>query len=110
MAGESSHFNLDEPFDASDPVQVKKRDAAAHRREKDNREVLATLLSSPQGRNWMWDLMTLGHVFETTFVPGDALSMAFREGERNIGLRLIAMVTTAAPDALIQMMRDKGNA
>ncbi len=109
MAGQDAYPDLTKPFDASNEAQVKERELQAYRREKDNREVIATLLSSPQGRNWMWSVMSGCHVFET-IAPGDPAVTNYLLGERNIGLRLLQEVTVSSPDALIQMMREKGNA
>lgn len=111
MGGETLHLvPEEEAFDASDPKEVKKRELAAQIRERDDRKVLIDLLSTPKGRNWVWSkLLTPCHVFGTSFEPGDALTMAFREGERNIGLALVAQITAAAPDAMIKMMQEKGN-
>lgn len=108
MASADLHPDLSSPYDANDPKQVKRRDIEAKRREKNSREVLATLLATPAGRNWMWELMAATHIFETSFAP-DAMNMAFREGERNIGLRLVSQITSTIPDAMVQMMKERGN-
>ncbi len=109
MAEPNLHPNLSEPYDAADPEQVRKRDREAKRREKATREVLATLLQTPAGRNWIWDLMTKTHIFQTSF-SSDAMTTAFREGERNIGLMIVAQINSFHPDALVQVMREKGDA
>lgn len=96
-------------YDASDQQQVDKAKAAAGLRELASRDVLKALLSSPAGRNWMWDLLQVGHLYETSF-DRDPLAMAFREGERNFALRLLLQVTTATPELYAQMMAEKGQA
>jgi hypothetical protein len=35
--------------------------------------------------------------------------MAWNEGERNLGLRLLTQITTVSPDAFVQMMRENGS-
>lgn len=99
-----------EDFDASNPEQVKKAKVAAETRDALSREFLTEALSKPAGRNWFWSLLSACHVFETSFQQGDPMSTAFREGERNVGLRMIAEITNASPDSLVQMMKEKGNA
>jgi hypothetical protein len=47
-------------------------------------------------------------VFQTTFSI-EALSMAFQEGERNIGLELLADLMAASPDMFIAMLREAQN-
>lgn len=99
----------DAGYDASDPEQVKKAEAAKGLREMASRDVLKAVLSTPAGRNWMWDLLAVGHLYETSF-DHEPLTMAFREGERNFALRLLMQVTTAAPDLYARMMAEKGQA
>jgi len=103
------HPQARESFDASDAKQVREREQRAIRREKESREVVATLLSTPAGRNWMWQLLEAAHCFELSFSPDSQSVTAFREGERNIGLSLIAQITRTAPESFIQMMRENGN-
>lgn len=98
-----------EAFDASNPSQVKKQQREANRREKERREVVAAILATPAGRNWMWELLSSTHIYESSYVGGDAMAMAFREGERNIGLQVLDLITRTAPDAFIQMTKERGN-
>lgn len=45
------------------------------------------------------------HSFSTSFT-GEPLSMAFKEGERNIGLMLTSQIMKAAPDEFILMLKE----
>lgn len=63
-------------------------------------EAYRDLWQTPQGRVVLGDLLMSCHVFEPSFAP-DALSTAFREGERNIGLR-IARYLDMQPQAFAQ--------
>lgn len=101
------HPDAPELYDAGDDEQVKKRGLSAKRREKESREVLAALLDTPAGRNWMWQLLSDANIFSAN-PPSDALTMAFNEGARNLGLRLLASITATVPDAMIQMMKHGG--
>jgi len=96
----------EEPFDASNLQQVNDRKRDAGRRRKEARVVVANLLSHPQGRNWMWDLLEGAHMFRPSFIPGDPHASAFAEGERNIGLKLLADIMIAAPDAFTLMLKE----
>jgi hypothetical protein len=97
-----------EPFDASDEAQVNRRKRDAGRRKKEAGDVLVNLLAKPAGRAWLWGLMAATHMFETSFVQNDPTASAFREGERNIGLRILGEVMRIAPDSFVLMMKENG--
>lgn len=100
----------DEPpaYDASDKAQVDKRKRDTGRRRKQAEEVIKHLMSTPGGRAWIWEKLTLAHIFTTSFTPGDPMATAFAEGERNFGLRLLADVMKAAPDLYLVAMKENG--
>jgi len=60
---------------------------------------LAAVLATDEGRRVMRRLLAEGNLHCPSFTP-DALVMAFNEGNRNFGLRLLAMIAEAAPSAL----------
>lgn len=102
------HPNPSQPYDASSPADVEKRKVEALRREKESREVVVNLLQTRAGRAWMFSILEVGHIYQTSFGP-DALTTAFREGERNLALKLLAQITAASPDGLIAMMTENAN-
>lgn len=83
-----------------------RREAAVKRREQ--LEQLGRFMSTPPGREYMYDLLASCHVYTTSFAT-NALAMAFREGERNIGLRLGADLTEASADLYLQMLKEADN-
>lgn len=95
----------DATFDASDLEQVDSKKDVASRRDKAFKDVVASILSTPSGRAWLWSVFQSCHMFQTSF-SGDALRLAFAEGERNVGLRLLAQVMSANPDAWTLMMKE----
>ena len=54
------------------------------------------LMEDEAFRAFVWRQLTRAHVHETSF-HGDALVMAFREGERNAGLALLHDVSRLCP-------------
>jgi hypothetical protein len=62
-------------------------------------------MAEPSGREYIYDLLASCHIYSTSFAH-NALTMAFAEGERNIGLRLGADITEAAPDLYLTMLRE----
>ena len=90
-------------YDASDPEQVNLRRRKSGRVLHEKRKYIAEVMARKEGRRWVWELLTASHVFSTSFVSGDAHATSFHEGERNIGLRILTDVMTAAPDQYVTM-------
>ena len=91
--------------DLSNPTDVKRIAKDARQADLVRQEIIRGIMSLPQGRGWMYGLLERCHVFQTTFT-GKSLSMAFQEGERNIGLELIQDVMAACPDQYVAMIRE----
>lgn len=92
-------------YNASDTRQIK----AATKRSKSDRSmddgVLLSLMTTPNGRAWMWRLIARCHAFRTPYT-GENNATNFQLGEQNIGLELIADLLRACPDQFIFMMRE----
>ncbi len=108
-SSETGQPELERPYDASDPEVVQQRKRDVGRRQRQNRDVLRNLMSSPQGRAWAWDTLSMCHIFATSFQHGiNGLSIAFSEGERNVGLKLNADLIAADPKAYVLMQAENG--
>jgi len=80
-------------------------------RERQRLHQLADLewvMSDSRGRRVLWRLLEQAGVFRLSYT-GEAQSTAFNEGQRNIGLRLLAECLEAAPEkyALMQTENSK---
>lgn len=95
----------EEGFNAADPKQVNAAKRKAGGSEAADREVMKSLTDYRPGRAFLWRLFEKCHMFETSFT-GDPLLTAFREGERNFGLRLFEQLGAANPTAYTQMLRE----
>jgi hypothetical protein len=62
-------------------------------------------MAEPIGRAWFYDFLSTCHIYQTSFTP-NALTMAHAEGERNVGLRLLADLVEASPDLYLQMLKE----
>ena len=93
------------PPNAADRKSIRRLEKAAKLADEQRRAVITNLMSTAPGREWVWNILTQCHCFSTTF-SGEALSGAFAEGERNVGLRLLSDVLTACPDQYIQAQRE----
>lgn len=93
-------------FDASDPRQVNQRKRRAKTRQADEDEVIRGLLGSFKGRAWYWKQLSACHIFEASWRQDGTDAMIFREGERNIGLRLLAQLMRASPESYVLMTQE----
>lgn len=83
---------------------LNKEDEIKRKRRK-QREIndLRDILTTPQGRRYIWKLWGCTGVFRASYAPKDANLTAFREGQRDIGLILLQDINEASPTALAQM-------
>lgn len=91
-------------FDLTSP----EREARAEQERLQNQTEIADLqwlMSDARGRRFMWRLLNSAHVFRSSFT-GDALTSAFHEGERNIGLVQINAITEHCLARYIEMQKE----
>mgnify|MGYP000025237787 CR=1 FL=1 len=91
---------LNDQAEAADSKALRDR-MAAEREAADIR----WLMESEQGRRIVWRILNQSGVFRSSF-SSDALAMAFSEGNRNIGLQLMAQVHELCPDMYPEMVRE----
>ena len=96
-------------FDPTD-LQSQERDAAASA-ERNRKAVdveiddLKWLMSNKRGRRFVFRALERAGVWRLSFNT-NALSMAFNEGQRNEGLRLMANITAHCPDRYTEMLEE----
>lgn len=64
------------------------------------------LMSNKRGRRVVWRLLDQAGVFRSSFNT-NAMSMAFAEGNRNYGLRMLAMIHALCPEQYPAMMKEQ---
>jgi hypothetical protein len=69
---------------------------------------LKWLVADPRGRRIVRRQLERSGIWRSSFT-GDALNTAYREGERNGGLRLLAQITRHAPERLVEILTAKGD-
>ena len=94
------------PYDASNRRDVKALERQAKLADQQRKEIVNGIMSVEPGRRWMCDLLETCHIFATSFSDVD-LRMAFMEGQREIGLRLLMDIMGACPDQYVTMMRER---
>lgn len=50
------------------------------------------VFGTPEGKRVLNDILKHAHVIEPSYIRGDAHETSYREGERNMALRLLAML------------------
>jgi hypothetical protein len=80
-----------------------RRKRLAERQHSDLRKVLG----GPEGRRFVWRLMSEAGVFRSSFTGNS--ETFFREGKRNIGLMILGDVMVAQPDSFTVMQREAVN-
>lgn len=68
-------------------------------------QALGRMLGDPAGRRWVWGILSECHVWQTS-MASNALRLAFLEGERSQGLRLLWEIQEANPEMFLQMMKE----
>lgn len=86
------------PFDVNDHKQVQDRTRRVKDRDRDNEVTIKTFMSHKSGRAWMWDHLSACGLYRLSARAGDAHMTYFNEGERNVGLRLLAQLRRACPE------------
>lgn len=81
-------------------------DAARQLAAKQEAEDFRWLMNDQRGRRIVWAQLAAAGVFRTSFTP-DAMQMAFNEGHRTHGLRLIALVHSVCPHLYETMMKEQ---
>ncbi|MBX9946074.1 MAG: hypothetical protein K2Y40_18510 [Reyranella sp.] len=88
-------------YDAGDRLSVsdrqKRHRLAAERADAD----LVWLMNQREGRRFVWRLLQLCHLYESSFTGTSATF--FREGERNVGLQVLADIVRLCSDLHARM-------
>lgn len=99
-------------MDHNDPIDLQAQERAQaetgeRSKAEQNREIedLKWLMSNKRGRRFVCRQLERAGVWRLSFNT-NALSMAFNEGQRNEGLRLMAQITTHCADRYTEMLKE----
>ena len=96
-----------DPLDTE--LQQAQRDAEAKRQELARKQEVADfqwMMGDQRGRRIVWRQLAAAGVFQSSFDP-TAMTMAFNEGRRSEGLRLLAQIHALCPDLYVTMMKEQ---
>ena len=94
------------PYDAGNRKDVRALQKQAKLEDQQRREVVIGIMSVAPGRKWICELLEVCHIFATSF-SDVGLRMAFMEGQREIGLRLLMDIMSSCPGEYIRMMEER---
>jgi len=66
---------------------------------------ISAIMQHPETRAWVYNLLSRCGIYRTSF-DRSALSMAFNEGARDVGLYVTAEIMRVCPDSYTQMVRE----
>jgi hypothetical protein len=100
----------DAPYNAGDEEQVAKVARTAKQKDKQADADLKWVMSDARGRRFVWALMARSGIYRNSYLAGQGQgeAVAFYEGERNIGLELLARVAKVTPKAYQTMTQELG--
>lgn len=95
-----------DPFDRDDFTSEAPASSASAIEDSIRTAVFRDVLGTKAGRQFAREVLALCGLHRLSFSPDAALT-AFREGERNVGLRLVADIGRLAPSALPSIMHSE---
>lgn len=92
------------PYNAGDAQQVDERKRQAKDIERRRIAGLKAIVDHPDARLWLWGLLSFCGIARSSFTGNS--ETFFREGQRNVGLRIQAELTEHHPDKYIDMLKE----
>ncbi len=92
------------PYIHDDPEQVLSAKEKTKARDNQFKEDIKTLMALPAFRRFVWWLLECTHVFRTSFTGNS--ETFFKEGERNIGLKVFLRIQEETPDGYSIMVKE----
>jgi hypothetical protein len=99
-----------DPLDTRDQDRAKSEKEVRDRMESENESIdIKWLMGNKRGRRIIWRLLDQSGVFRLSF-NSNSMTMAFNEGQRNFGNRMLAMIHTLCPELYPAMLKESQNA
>lgn len=84
------------------------RAAESAKRSEQSRLDTEFVMSDARGRRFVAAILEQAHIFRSS-MAAEAMPMAFAEGERNLGLKLLSRLTTDTPSLYLTMEKERVN-
>ena len=95
-----------ESFDASDTAAEANARRDEARRNRNDLDVLRTIMHTRQGRDWLHRFLDSCHINNTPFAAGQPDLTAFHLGEENVGRKLLLTAMSASVDLYMKMIKE----
>jgi hypothetical protein len=92
-------------YNAGNRKDIRRGEKDAKLADQQRKEIVTQIMQTMPGRRWMLEKLEECHVFRTSF-NRDSSTMAFMEGQRDIGLKLLNDIMASCPDEYLLMMRE----
>lgn len=89
---------------AADELQVKEARALEKVSQEIGLKGVSAMMGSKDARGYIFELIEFCGVFKTSFSIDNRIY--FNEGQRNVGLKLIADIQQSCPDLYVKMMNE----
>ena len=89
--------------DQDDPVKLKRKEIEGRLERRKELADVAFVLSSEEGRRFYWRLMKRCGIHKSSMTGNN--TTFFNEGERNIGLIMLAELEEADPEAYLKCLK-----
>lgn len=99
--------SIDRSLDVGDPEESARAARIAEQRERRRLNGLKTIMSTTDGRFWMWSFLEQCGLFSTTF-NGNSRDY-FNLGQRNAGMPVFADLQVNFLDQYIEMVKENAN-
>jgi hypothetical protein len=90
---------------AADRKSIRAQEKKAAQIDRARGDFVRVMMSTPDGRLYTYEQLATCNIFHTTFNL-NAYQMAFAEGQRDIGLHLLADIMRFCPEQYLPMVRE----
>lgn len=90
-------------FDISNPSDVKKLEKEEKLKEIQSEKDLKWVLSKPEGRRFIWRLLSSSNIFTANHLTSEELH--FVNGRRSVGLKFLDEILKVDSMAFVEMMQ-----
>lgn len=98
-----------DPHDLGSETRVREQKQARDRFDAEGDAALVRwIMSGKRGRAFMWWLLSESGIWRSSFNP-NAIQMAFAEGNRNFGLKVLEQIHIACPELEATMREENKN-
>ena len=93
-------------YDASNPQHVNIARIKSGRKQTERLRVMRALMENKECRSWLYDMLSFCNVGSSPFIQGSSDGTAFKLGQQNVGLMILADINASAPDLYMTMITE----